>query len=1266
MSNSQEEIESQSETNTSDEEKYENEEDNTEAVEQEDLEEIEQLISNGSQKEIKDYMVSLVVSTKKIEKNLMDVATKGLELFKEKNSLITQVEQLQEESKESQSQTDFLQNVINRLEDDNSNLEKKNEYMRQKIEEAWSTNQNFIDELSGKDEEVHKLRIQLENENTLNYEIENLKNQINENKKDKEKLKIFKDKESVLHKQVSTLKKEKEKLHKSNKFSLKQQNYLREQLDTKIDENKLLKNKFDNIKNLEKELEEFRIHNSWLEKLSLENLTSYQFINDLSIRFIENVESNINENAKGKGNENENEKNQENEKEKEERLEFDKFLNQNLLVEDSNMAIHYIKDMVKTITGKMNRSKRKEQTLEKTMSNNELNENENENKTENEVEIDITKFNFLELVDSNDKRRVVYLSLLLLLQYYFTRLEKKLKRIKFQKKELKEEVSEYKNKYELEQDKVNKITKRLEASQNDLNNLSKGNTEFQELKKQLESEIEESTLRENELKKQLEEIKSTQKQVTEELKEKIEKQKEEFNKEKMNWQKKKLSFEKELLELKQTNEKSIKELNEELDEKKKQYEKEIKELKDEFNTTKEELINQHENEIEELNFKLEGTEMNLEETQNNYKRIKDDLNKKTKQFENKIKKMENDYQNKNRFQQDQISLIKKQKTEIEEQLSTEEGLRKKYEKQKREAETKLQILENKLSGLKTNNENLGEKNNKLQLLVKQLEDEIKNLREQLEEALAQEIIITKTEIKESKNTRPAREVDLFERMLSHWINNQLKFDRDLNHLLPIGTKSPDLVFAIKDGLLLCKLINSCVPETIDVRVINTFDEEIDFDSDRESVLENHTLCINSALAIGCSIKGIKPTSLIDEEEIPCIQLTWEIIKQGLLARVNLKDHPELAELTLMDKETMETLSKSTPEELIIKWFNYHLSSAGNQTKVTNFADSMKDPMLVAVLLNQLSPKRCPIEPIIHEEDPDSRNEMIVKNAERLNVKDFISTDTLNSNNEKLNLAFLANLLQIRSGIIPKTKEIKTSSLPEFGTREERSFRNWINSLGVNPKVNNLYEDLKDGVILLQVIDFVQPKTVNWKRVTMNCTNPFQKVGNCNYVVELGKQLKLKLLTTGGEDIIQGKKVMLLGYVWQLMRFHVMEILKKLKVLKGTRVDDSSMVKWGNAKVTNSGKNSSIKSFRDKGLSSGLFIIDLIYSINTRAVNYNYVSDGNSNEEKLNNARYAISLTRKLGGTVFLLPEDIIEVKDKMILTLVGELMRIDRVLKSKN
>lgn len=31
-----------------------------------------------------------------------------------------------------------------------------------------------------------------------------------------------------------------------------------------------------------------------------------------------------------------------------------------------------------------------------------------------------------------------------------------------------------------------------------------------------------------------------------------------------------------------------------------------------------------------------------------------------------------------------------------------------------------------------------------------------------------------------------------------------------------------------------------------------------------------------------------------------------------------------------------------------------------------------------------------------------------------------------------------------------------------------AFRNWMNSLGVSPFVNNLYQDLRDGMVLLEV------------------------------------------------------------------------------------------------------------------------------------------------------------------------------------------------------
>lgn len=41
-----------------------------------------------------------------------------------------------------------------------------------------------------------------------------------------------------------------------------------------------------------------------------------------------------------------------------------------------------------------------------------------------------------------------------------------------------------------------------------------------------------------------------------------------------------------------------------------------------------------------------------------------------------------------------------------------------------------------------------------------------------------------------------------------------------------------------------------------------------------------------------------------------------------------------------------------------------------------------------------------------------------------------------------------------------------------------------------------------------------------------------------------------------------------------------------------------------------------------------------------------------------NAKYAISMARKIGCCIFLLWEDIIEVQPKMILTFVGSLMSI--------
>lgn len=50
-----------------------------------------------------------------------------------------------------------------------------------------------------------------------------------------------------------------------------------------------------------------------------------------------------------------------------------------------------------------------------------------------------------------------------------------------------------------------------------------------------------------------------------------------------------------------------------------------------------------------------------------------------------------------------------------------------------------------------------------------------------------------------------------------------------------------------------------------------------------------------------------------------------------------------------------------------------------------------------------------------------------------------------------------------------------------GSREERAFRFWINSLAIEDLyVTSLSEEARDGLLLLKVIHKLNPNVINWK------------------------------------------------------------------------------------------------------------------------------------------------------------------------------------------
>ncbi|MEQ2261841.1 Plastin-3 [Xenotaenia resolanae] len=108
---------------------------------------------------------------------------------------------------------------------------------------------------------------------------------------------------------------------------------------------------------------------------------------------------------------------------------------------------------------------------------------------------------------------------------------------------------------------------------------------------------------------------------------------------------------------------------------------------------------------------------------------------------------------------------------------------------------------------------------------------------------------------------------------------------------------------------------------------------------------------------------------------------------------------------------------------------------------------------------------------------------------------------------------------------------------------------------------------------------------------------------------------------------------------------------------GEKVNDDIIVNWVNKTLAKAGKSTKISSFKDKEISSSLAVLELIDAIQPGSVNFELVKTHSlSEEDKLNNAKYAVSMARKIGARVYALPEDLVEVKPKMVMTVFACLM----------
>jgi hypothetical protein len=419
-------------------------------------------------------------------------------------------------------------------------------------------------------------------------------------------------------------------------------------------------------------------------------------------------------------------------------------------------------------------------------------------------------------------------------------------------------------------------------------------------------------------------------------------------------------------------------------------------------------------------------------------------------------------------------------------------------------------------------------------------------------------------------------------------------------------------------------------------------------------MENITLALNSAKSIGIKTINVGNIDIRDGTKHICLGLTWQLVRMSLVKDIQLNKCPELFRL-LLDGEKLEDLLKLTPEQILLRWLNYHLKAAGNPRKATNFASDLSDSEILTIVMNQIAAECCTKHPMT-ENDLTQRAELMLQESDKIGCRKFTTPVQIVRGNQRLNLAFVANLFNTRHGLQPLTESelagLNDALFAAGGTRLERQYALWMNSYEVDPFVTCLFDSLTDGLVLLQVYDKLSPGIVDWTKVNKTKMNRFKAVENCDICVKLGKDLGFSLVGIGGSDIHGKNHKNVMSLLWQLMRYDYLKIFTKLG--GGARIKDEQIVKWANERT--GPKGITIDSLKDERLSDSRPILTLLDVVKPGTIDWTIFDSNGTEEANIRNGKYVLSIVRKFGGSLYALPEDIVEHIPQMIMTVYATIM----------
>lgn len=183
----------------------------------------------------------------------------------------------------------------------------------------------------------------------------------------------------------------------------------------------------------------------------------------------------------------------------------------------------------------------------------------------------------------------------------------------------------------------------------------------------------------------------------------------------------------------------------------------------------------------------------------------------------------------------------------------------------------------------------------------------------------------------------------------------------LHRYFPIdpGDGGHDILSKLVDGVLLAKMINFAVPNTIDERVLHYRDDKNDVILPKQ-IVENLNIVLSSCKAIGVDFEGktLSVEKFLDpsEYELFSRQILSELSRIHLSKKINLKDNPVLIRLANVYEDD-DMIKSVKAEDWLKRWINYQLKRSGEDIKIRRFGKDFRDGLVLSFVLHSVTKRK---------------------------------------------------------------------------------------------------------------------------------------------------------------------------------------------------------------------------------------------------------------------------------------------------------------------